>query len=151
MSNKTYWEKLKDPRWQKLRLEVMQKNDFQCQICFDKESTLNVHHKEYFKGHEPWDYDSNQLIVMCENCHKYHHDNPDVFKKVSSYLDYDGPKGKDAIAFIISGYCGFDYKETINNSDYEDCAWSMAFYDLGIKLSKIDLDLKKYIKMYEVK
>jgi methionyl-tRNA synthetase len=59
-----YWEKLKDPRWQKLRLEAMQKADFHCERCGDGESTLNVHHKEYFKGREPWEYKPKQLLDL---------------------------------------------------------------------------------------
>lgn len=43
----SYSEKLKDPRWQKKRLEVMESNEFCCEMCGDNESTLHVHHKEY--------------------------------------------------------------------------------------------------------
>lgn len=38
-----YLEKLKDPRWQKRRLEIFQRDEFTCQVCFDTESTLHVH------------------------------------------------------------------------------------------------------------
>lgn len=65
----TYSEKLRDPRWQKKRLEIMNRDEFGCQICGDKESTLNVHHKEYVRGKAPWDYDGNHLITLCELCH----------------------------------------------------------------------------------
>jgi len=65
----TYKEKLKDPRWQKKRLEIMQRDGFQCQCCFDRESTLVVHHKKYITNKEPWDYDNEYLITICEDCH----------------------------------------------------------------------------------
>lgn len=61
---------LKDPRWQKKRLEVLQRDDFVCQECFDSESTLHVHHKYYRKGQAPWDYPLRALITLCESCHK---------------------------------------------------------------------------------
>lgn len=68
MSTK-YSEKLRDPRWQKKRLEVFQRDEFICQICLDSESTLNIHHKRYIPGKEPWDYDLNDLVTLCEICH----------------------------------------------------------------------------------
>lgn len=151
MAEKTYYEKLKDPRWQKLRLQAMEKADFHCQICFNNKSTLNVHHKEYFKGHEPWEYELNQLSVLCEDCHKSHHEHKDILKKVSSYLEFDGPKDRTAIAFIIAGFCLFDYLSLFEESDCEDCAYFKACYDLGVKVRDIDLELPKYMKMYGIK
>lgn len=65
----TYSEKLKDPRWQKKRLEVFQRDGFRCQLCDDDKTTLAVHHKKYASGKNPWDYDNNLLITLCENCH----------------------------------------------------------------------------------
>jgi hypothetical protein len=65
-----YSQKLKDPRWQKKRLEIMQRDEFMCQRYYDSESTLNIHHFKYIKGKEPWDYDNNDLITLCEMCHR---------------------------------------------------------------------------------
>ena len=65
----TYLEKLKDPRWQKKRLEILQRDEWICQCCFDTESTLNVHHRIYSKNKEPWDYDNKYLLTLCEECH----------------------------------------------------------------------------------
>jgi hypothetical protein len=70
MSNKTYSEKLKDPRWQKKRLEILQRDEWICQNCGDDESTLHVHHKWYEPGNEPWDYPPEALITLCEDCHQ---------------------------------------------------------------------------------
>lgn len=67
---KTYAEKLKDPRWQKRRLEIFERDEFTCQCCRDTENTLHVHHLQYFKG-EPWDVEDIYLITLCENCHEY--------------------------------------------------------------------------------
>jgi hypothetical protein len=66
----TYSEKLKDPRWQRLRLEVLDRDDFTCQICFDSTTTLSVHHRYYIKGREPWDYPLQLLITLCQPCHE---------------------------------------------------------------------------------
>lgn len=64
-----YSEKLRDPRWQKKRLEVMQRDEWTCQICGDSASTLNVHHRWYDRGVEPWDYGLEALVTLCERCH----------------------------------------------------------------------------------
>jgi len=68
-----YSDKLKDPRWQKKRLEVMQADNFTCQICFHKDKTLNVHHKKYIAGREPWEYGTRELITLCNDCHAEYH------------------------------------------------------------------------------
>ena len=66
----SYADKLKDPRWQKKRLEILDKNDWCCQRCFDSELTLHVHHKAYIKGRSPWEYEDSELTVLCESCHE---------------------------------------------------------------------------------
>jgi hypothetical protein len=65
----TYSEKLKDPRWQRLRLEIFQRDDFACRKCGDKTRTLAVHHLYYERGREPWEYPATALVTLCEPCH----------------------------------------------------------------------------------
>lgn len=64
-----YSEKLKDPRWQKKRLEVFERDDWTCQYCGEKETTLAVHHLIYRQGIEPWEYVKDDLLTVCEDCH----------------------------------------------------------------------------------
>ena len=59
----------KDPRWQKRRLEIMERDDFQCMCCGDKESELHVHHKRY-KG-QPWEAEDDDLQTLCTSCHEF--------------------------------------------------------------------------------
>ncbi len=68
-----YSDKLRDPRWQKMRLEIMGRDTFTCRLCYDSESTLNVHHLFYDRGAEPWDYPEESLITLCESCHEELH------------------------------------------------------------------------------
>ena len=72
---KTYSEKLKDPRWQKLRLQVFERDEFTCRKCDCKENTLTVHHRKYHKSGNPWDIDVDYLVTLCEHCHKNVEDN----------------------------------------------------------------------------
>lgn len=81
---KTYSEKLRDPRWQRKRLEVMERDGFSCTICGNDESTLNVNHCYYGKNRAPWDYDIEHLITLCEECHKeVEQKREDIFKQMT--------------------------------------------------------------------
>jgi hypothetical protein len=64
-----YKEKLLDPRWQKKRLEVFNRDNFTCQLCGDTESSLHIHHLEYINN--PWDVDNESLITYCQHCHQF--------------------------------------------------------------------------------
>lgn len=66
----TYAEKLKDPRWQKKRLEIMQRDNFPCRHCHNGTETLHVHHTYYLKGHDPWDYPNEAYLTLCKECHE---------------------------------------------------------------------------------
>lgn len=65
----TYAEKLKDPRWQKLRLEVLNRDNFSCKLCFDTSTELHIHHFEYAKSGNPWDSSIDNLVTYCKHCH----------------------------------------------------------------------------------
>lgn len=80
-----YAKKLTDPRWQKRRLEIFERDGFACQLCGDTESTLHVHHKHYLPVYdkdtnpddwaeistfdEPWMADDAALVTLCKDCH----------------------------------------------------------------------------------
>jgi len=66
----TYAEKLKDPRWQKKRLEVFAAANFICSECGTDKKTLHVHHPFYKRGLEPWEYPTWALICICKDCHE---------------------------------------------------------------------------------
>jgi len=86
MERRTYNELLKDPRWQKKRLEIMQRDGFQCCLCGDTESTLNVHHKYYIYKKDPWDYPDELLVTLCEYCHKIEEEKKDLTKDFTKVL-----------------------------------------------------------------
>lgn len=64
----TYAEKLLDPRWQKKRLIILERDKWACGLCHDPETTLHVHHLSY-TGNDPWDSPDDQLITVCKHCH----------------------------------------------------------------------------------
>ena len=68
---KTYSEKLRDPRWQKRRLEILQRDDWTCCRCGKKDQELHVHHTWYSKDCKPWDYPDETLVTLCISCHAH--------------------------------------------------------------------------------
>lgn len=62
-----YSEKLKSPDWQRKRLEVLQRDDFTCQLCGDKKTELHVHHLKYIGA--PWESPIEDLQTLCKTCH----------------------------------------------------------------------------------
>lgn len=71
LPRRSYSEKLKDPRWQKKRLEVFNAAGWRCQECRAEDQSLNVHHTLYPTGCEgPWDVPSELLLCLCETHHR---------------------------------------------------------------------------------
>jgi hypothetical protein len=64
----SYSEKLKDPRWQRKRLEVFSRDNFTCVECGAKDKTLHVHHRKY--SGEPWEAPLEDLQTLCYECHE---------------------------------------------------------------------------------
>lgn len=67
-----YSDKLKDVRWKIKRIYVLYRDKFKCYFCHTTHH-LEVHHKKYGKGLEPWEYSINELITVCRSCHKKIH------------------------------------------------------------------------------
>ena len=67
--NKSYQKKLKDPKWEKRRIEILEYAQWRCQLCGNKKEELHVHHSYYEKGKTPWDYPNSALIALCHTCH----------------------------------------------------------------------------------
>lgn len=70
------------PQWQKKRLEIMERDNFECVVCGDKKSTLHVHHSHYIKGKKVWEYSNCTFMTLCESCHKAEHEE---IKQIDKY------------------------------------------------------------------
>lgn len=62
-----YRDKLKDPRWQRKRLEVLQRDSFTCCHCGDDKTELHIHHLKY--SGDPWEAKMEDMITVCVHCH----------------------------------------------------------------------------------
>jgi len=87
MKKNKYYEKLKDPRWQKVRLQVFERDEWACVVCGNKTKPLNVHHVAYFQGMEPWEVPRGFLVTLCESCHKKPDNAFRLRRDISNVLD----------------------------------------------------------------
>lgn len=107
---RSYSDQLLDPRWQKLRLEKLSMTDFCCEICGASHKTLHVHHKQYFKGRDVWEYAMHELAVLCDDCHKKEHEFDEKFKELICLLNIDGPLNKEDAYWLLAGFVGLEVK-----------------------------------------
>lgn len=128
MARKPYWELLRDPRWQRLRLEVMEEADFACAQCDAKDKTLNVHHRIYRKNADPWDYELSELQCLCEDCHEKEHALRKRIAESMAQMDF-------ADLMVLAGYARglvnrFD-NEAIKVVDGEYAVGLGAYFGIG--------------------
>jgi len=115
-ARKSWFEQLKDPRWQKKRLEIMNRDRFECICCGeDKGLQLHVHHTYYGKGKAPWEYPDDSLETLCEECHKMKKDIDDKFSESLKIfaIEKAGYHDKNYLRGIIDGNRVID---AVNNS-----------------------------------
>ena len=109
---------LRDPRWQKARLDKMQRAGFACERCGDKETTLNVHHKNYKRDHAPWEYELSNFVCLCRPCHEEIHQSREMLNNLIPYSQID-------IAQFISGMIAAQSNNhivaKIHPREFKDC------------------------------
>lgn len=95
----TYKEQLLDPRWQRRRLEVFQRDNFTCQAnkCGATTETLEVHHMEYINI-PIWDYPDDMLVTLCYKCHDKELGREPLEKKLSTAFKMQGFLVSDLVA-----------------------------------------------------
>lgn len=156
----TYAEMLKDPRWQKKRLEVMQRDGFRCQHCLSEDRPLQVHHLVYDKDKKPWEYENDQLITLCEDCHQREtEENSDIYGFFKTLVN-QFKKSKLSLSvlnYILGQLSEFLYSFN-KNEEYDQCDKEaikqfieLCIYSYGelgdvIIASKMGIDVKDYVK-----
>jgi hypothetical protein len=140
----SYSDKLRDPRWQRKRLEVLEQAGWKCESCESTTKTLHVHHKQYVKGREPWDYETSNFEALCEDCHESAHNDKELINTILAAI----PSVMwSRVAALLAGY-GAQYvsMEVIKRAcdlSEADLEAGMFAWDLG------DLDLAKYPTLRE--
>lgn len=145
-----YKSLLKHPLWQRKRLEIMQRDGFTCQICgkgINDGTPLNVHHKKYIFGMKPWEYTNDNLITLCENCHKTQHrgflgnSNKNVFFRALLSENLSANE-KIIISYILSNNLLVEKKAKIQKETKVSRSTIMRFFN---KFEDFN-DFKKYVK-----
>lgn len=151
-TSKTYWEKLKDPRWQKKRLEVLERASFRCSHCNTHDKPLHVHHG-YYGSLDPWDYPDRVLHVLCEDCHAAAEAvrrelyeligflSPLMLDEVVGFVQAHADSGVDVDSPIrlrssehaagLGAYHGLTDDEVIASADDDQCITLARLYLLG--------------------
>jgi hypothetical protein len=95
---KNYAQKLRDPRWQRLRLQALNAADWSCNRCHDTLTTLHVHHRVY-RRIAPWEYDVAELEVLCALCHQKEH----KFLRGTNRFKQGHPYNRAEISNLLGG------------------------------------------------
>lgn len=67
-----YKTQLLSPQWLAFRKFILVARGNSCEKCGSKKS-LQVHHLQYIDGKYAWEYNCNEVIVLCGSCHKKIH------------------------------------------------------------------------------
>ena len=80
----TYADQLKSPLWQRKRLEIFNRDNYECVIvgCVSIDEQLHAHHGYYEKGKMAWESKSKFLHTLCDPCHKTTHDYMETIKEL---------------------------------------------------------------------
>ena len=123
MAKTSYSEKLQNPKWQRKRLEVFERDNYTCQLCNDTETMLQVHHKKY--AGNPWDVPLKDLITYCKHCHAVIEDKNEERNYIFHILKRSFPELNRTMVCIfyvspdnsnhVDFYC---YNESTSNAEY---------------------------------
>ena len=76
MTREEYERLLKSDYWKGFSYSLIKERNFTCQDCgrsfYNERNKLQVHHLVY-RDIYPWSYRPDELVVLCEECHKRRH------------------------------------------------------------------------------
>lgn len=124
----SYKEKLLDVRWQKKRLQILDRDKFTCQSCLKDEAeavrygerlTLHVHHLRY-SGKDPWDALDTDLVTLCAKCHEQETETMDG--AAAKLIDLLKSKGMLSNDFHLLGVVFTNLKGSASDFVWDLCA-----------------------------
>ena len=65
-----YHRYLQSPEWQARRARHLRRASYRCQICYEADTVLDLHHRTYERRGDELNSD---LLVLCRTCHERHH------------------------------------------------------------------------------
>ncbi len=109
----SYKEKLRDPRWQRKKNEVLNRDNYQCFDCKSTTKNLQVHHLDYIQGIDPWEYPMDMLRTLCEKCHEKEKGRIDMERHLATTLMHKGFLMSDLLAFSCKLETDTQFCETL--------------------------------------
>ena len=76
-----YEKLLHDERWADFRAKILFERGSTCESCKAKDSVCHIHHNVYRYGLKPWQYEPEDVTVLCESCHRDYHKFIEVIRK----------------------------------------------------------------------
>lgn len=76
-THKSYADLLSAPEWHEFSKRIKMLRDGRCENC-ESEEQLQVHHLGYRDGLKPWEYQDDEVMVLCEPCHSEIHSYADA-------------------------------------------------------------------------
>lgn len=65
--------------WKGYSYAIVKERDWTCEDCGKRylyqRNKLNVHHLTYHNDNKPWQYDKDELVLLCKECHAKRHGN----------------------------------------------------------------------------
>lgn len=143
-----YYAKLKDPRWQKKRLEILSRDTFTCRLCDDSENTLHVHHIRYEKGADPWDYPDDCLVTLCESCHEELHI-VKIGDRLLESLIVGGASISDLfgiMAALDGQFCDGPYKGKLTKEQWSSAEGGVAYLFMALKRGATESEIREALQ-----
>ncbi len=76
MTKEEYEKLLQSDYWKGYSYSLIKERNFTCEDCgrqfYNQRNKLHVHHL-FYRDVNPWSYNPDELVVLCEDCHKKRH------------------------------------------------------------------------------
>ena len=118
MTKEEYQKLLQSDYWKGYSYSLIKERNFTCEDCgrhfYNERNKLQVHHLVY-RDVNPWSYSPDEVVVLCEECHKKRHG---LFVEPKQNTTYSqSPFGDDEMDFPFSD---FDAKDQFSEESDTD-------------------------------
>lgn len=84
----SYSRELATEEWRSFSASVRSGKGNACHCCRRSDRVTQVHHMFYEWGKKAWEYDHNDVLLLCDHCHKALHEELKKFRRhVFGFLD----------------------------------------------------------------
>lgn len=141
---KDFLDSYRSTQWQEKKNKILTRDNYTCAICGkhgDEHTLMHVHHLTYknCKNHHAWDCPDEDLVTLCEDCHKKVHSGEPFDTASMNYAYYYGiNRGKNEYTVMDLSYLNKDiqcpivispetglmfFAFTVDDDDAEKYSW----------------------------